>query len=194
MQKQSHAEGWLQNTNLFSRRSFLKGGALAVGAVAGSSVLTGCSSSEIPAGFKALKPLEINLYEKLMKVCLPTDGTNFVSPKVVSVIQNIDHLYSLIAPSIRSDLKAAASLFEYGATVIGFHLKPFSQLSDEEAKTYIDKWQAGATIQRGIAATLKKLIYLSYWREEATWAPLSYDGPVSVKWGLVPQGNSPLPE
>lgn len=192
--KQSRQEDWLNNTNLFSRRSFLKSSALVAGSIAGSSALTGCSSSEVVTGLKVMTPMEKTVFEKLISVCLPTQGSILVSPQTVPIIANIDHLYALVDPKIRSDLKAAASLFEYGSTVIGFHLKPFSKLSDDDAKAYIEKWQVGATIQRGIATALKKLVYSSYWREDATWPPLDYDGPVSVKWGLAPQGNSPLPE
>lgn len=192
--KQSQQEDWLKNSNLFSRRSFLKSSAILAGSVAGSSALTGCSANEVVPGLKVLTPMEKKLFEKLTQVCLPTQGSILVSPEGVPIIANIDHLYSLLDAKIRGDLKAAASLFEYGSTVIGFHFKPFTKLNNEEAIAYIEKWQTGATIQRGISTALKKLVYSSYWREDATWPPLSYDGPVSDKWGLVPQGNSPLPE
>jgi len=189
-ESQPRQEGW----SLFSRRRFLKASALTLGTVSGSAALTGCSASEVAPGLKSLTPMEKGLYEKLMAVCLPTDGSILISPNSVPVIANIDRLYGLLDPKIRGDLKAAASLFEYGATLIGFHFKRFSQLTNEEAIAYIERWQAGAAVQRGIATALKKLVYSSYWREDATWVPLNYDGPVSDKWGLASLGNAPLPE
>ena len=111
----------------------------------------------------------------------------------VPVIANLDHLFSVMDPKVRSDLGTVVDLFEHASLVTGWHFSRFSRLSSEEAVAYIDAWQSGHPIQQGIITVLKKLVYASYWREEVTWKPLEFDGPVSVKWGLASLGEAPLP-
>jgi len=176
-----------------NRRAFLKAGL--VTAIGTSTLLTmGCSSeAPLDPGLKVLTPSQQALFARLVDVLLPTQGTAMADTRSVPVLANVDHLLAGLEPKVREDLGAAMMLFEYGSLVLGGHFSRFTRLDDADAIAYIEDWQHGNTIQRGVAATLKRLVYASYWRDEKTWAPVDYDGPVTVRWGLPSLGNAPLP-
>lgn len=176
-----------------NRRAFLKAGL--VTAIGTSTLLTMGCSSEAPfdSGLKVLTPSQQALFARLVDVLLPTQGTAMADTRSVPVLANVDHLLAGLEPKVREDLGAAMMLFEYGSLVLGGHFSRFTRLDDADAIAYIEDWQHGNTIQRGVAATLKRLVYASYWRDEKTWAPVDYDGPVTVRWGLPSLGNAPLP-
>ena len=176
-----------------NRRAFLKAG---VGlAVAGTAVLTFGCSSEVPVDptLSGLSPSQQVLFQRLISVLLPTTGTAMTAVDQIPVLRNIDHLFSGLHPKVSEDLQGATTLFEYGSVVLGGHFSRFTKLGDDEARAYIEDWQNGNSIQRGVITTLKKMVYASYWRDEKTWVPVDYDGPVSVRWGLPSLGNAPLP-
>ena len=176
-----------------NRRAFLKAGL--VTAIGTSTLLTmGCSSeAPLDPGLKVFTPSQQALFARLVDVLLPTQGTAMADTRSVPVLANVDHLLAGLEPKVREDLGAAMMLFEYGSLVLGGHFSRFTRLDDADAIAYIEDWQHGNTIQRGVAATLKRLVYASYWRDEKTWAPVDYDGPVTVRWGLPSLGNAPLP-
>ncbi len=176
-----------------NRRAFLKAGLGA--AVTVSSVLTlGCSSeAPVDSALKALSPSQQQLFQRFIAVLLPTQGTSLVPTESIPVLANIDHLFAGLDAKVLSDLSGATTLFEYGSVLLGGHFSRFTKLDDAGAIAYIDSWQNGNSIQRGIVTTLKKMVYASYWRDEKTWASVDYDGPVSERWGLPSLGNAPLP-
>ena len=176
-----------------SRRAFLKAGAGV--AIATSSLLTfGCSSeAPVDASLQALSTSQQVLFSRLIQLLLPTQGTAMAAVDTIPVLPNINHLFASIDPKVREDLAGATTLFEYGSVVLGGHFSRFTRLDDKAALEYLEDWQNGNSIQRGIVTTLKKLVYASYWRDEKTWAAVDYDGPVSVRWGLPSLGNAPLP-
>ena len=176
-----------------NRRAFLKTG-LGV-AVAASSVLTLGCSSEVPVdpALKALSASQQALFQRLTHILLPTKGTTLASVDSVPVLANIDQLFAGLDAKVLGDLEGATLLFERGSLLLGGHFSRFTRLDDADALAYIESWQSGNSLQRGIVTTLKKMIYASYWRDEKTWAPVDYDGPVSDRWGLPSLGNAPLP-
>ena len=109
------------------------------------------------------------------------------------MLENVNHLLGFVPSDLRADLSAGIALFNYGAIVLGLHFASFLSLDEEAATRYVNEWQNGNEIQRGLMAGLKKLIYTAYWRDPRTWAPVEFDGPVSDKWGLDSLGNAPMP-
>lgn len=177
----------------YSRRTFLKGG-MAVAMATSVSLTLGCSSeTALHPELTALSASQQSLFQRLIQILLPTAGTPFASAEKVPVLANINHLFDGLDPKVREDLGGALGLFEYGSLVLGGHFTRFTRLNDADAVAYIESWQSGNDIQRGIVTTLKKLVYASYWRDESTWAAVDYDGPVSVRWGIPSLGNAPLP-
>ena len=81
----------------------------------------------------------------------------------------------------------------YEISGLGWHFSSFIKLDQASAVGYVDRWQSGNELQRGVMTALKKLVYTAYWRDERTWAAVSFDGPVSDKWGLKNLGNAPMP-
>lgn len=177
----------------YSRRVFLRGSLML--ATATTAALTfGCSSEPaLQPELTALSPSRQAVFQQLIQVLLPTAGTPFMPVAKVPVLGNVHHLFASLDEKIQGDLGGAIDLFEYGALMLGGHFSRFSRLSAADAVAYIDSWQNGISLQRGIVSTLKRLVYAAYWRDETTWAAVDYDGPVSVRWGLPALGNAPLP-
>lgn len=177
----------------YNRRAFLKGG-MAVALGTGVALTLGCSNEPpLDAALATLTPSQQILFDRLSKVLLPTADTRFAALEQTPVLANIDKLFGQLDAGVRDDLGGAIALFEYGALVMGGHFSRFTRLNDADAIAYIDQWQNGHSLQRGIVTTLKKLVYASYWREQSTWEAVDYDGPVSDRWGLPALGNAPLP-
>ena len=160
------------------------------------SLVSSCSrhpAGELEPG-KALSSEQVAFFTHFAGILLPTEGTSMTPLNEVPVIENLDHLFESMDPKVRSDLGMVVGLFEHAPLVTGWHFSRFSRLPEAEAVAYIDAWQSGHPIQQGIITVLKKLVYASYWRDDSTWKPLEFDGPVSVKWGLPSLGEAPLPE
>lgn len=176
-----------------NRRAFLKAG-LGVAVAATSLMTLGCSSeAPVNAALKTLSASQQALFQRMIQILLPTKGTSLAPADSVPVLANIDHLFSGLDAKVLGDLEGATMLFEHGSLLLGGHFSRFTRLDDADALAYIESWQNGNSLQRGIVTTLKKMVYASYWRDEKTWAPVDYDGPVTERWGLPSLGNAPLP-
>lgn len=172
-----------------SRRAFLTGAASAA-----ALALAACSPAQPPPGeFKHLASDEHRLFVKLLPVFLPVEGTGLVAPMAVPTLANIDGFFGRFPPKLRGDLGLGLKLFDYGALVIGWHFRRFISLDADAARAYCARWESGNTVQRGVFGALKQIIYVSYWREPATWPPIGYEGPVTARYGLPRLGNAPLP-
>lgn len=172
------------------RRTFLHGTLLLSGA-ASSGLLSGCQPAAISDS--ATAPMLIQVLQRLKPLALP-DVAPLISIQTIDINKNLAGLFSLMDVQILKDLDMAASLFEYGSTILGWHFAKFTSLDDPQALDYVERWQNGVSMQRGIVTVFKKLLYASYWRDPTTWAPVGFDGPVADKWGLPSLGNTPLPE
>lgn len=170
------------------RRTFLRGTLLLAGA-ASAGLVTGCQPNVAPGS----APMLWQVLRHMQPLVLP-DVAPLISAGQIEIEKNVDALLTLMDADILKDLDMAAALFDYGASVLGWHFARFSSLNDEEAIAYIERWQNGVPLQRGVVTVFKKLLYASYWRDPATWVPLGFDGPVSERWGLPSLGNAPFPE
>lgn len=172
-----------------SRRSFIKTG-VAVGVGLTTLTTLGCSAPS-SSDFNISKE-DSDVLAKLIAVMLP-DTQGFFPAKDIPMLENISHLLGLLPAEIQEDLSTAIQLFQYGSLILGWHLSRFTQLGEAEAVDYVNAWQSGNQLQRGIVSAFKKLVYTAYWQDERTWSAVSFDGPVSDKWGLEKLGNAPLP-
>jgi len=183
-----------------TRRSILKLGALVTGtallAVSGGLAWFGSSRIELPglpASITTMTQEQYHLFYALLKVLFPVDGSDLPEPEELGVIEDIDRMIALLPKHIQSDLSLATTLFNKGAVIVGFNLKPFTDLNQAEAEAYFSSWHRGTAIQRGIATALKKLAYVSYWRNSRTWEAIDYDGPVTKRYSIPSLGISPAP-
>ena len=178
-----------------NRRSFLKAGILLGAGISTGLSLGGCSSpvGTLPDGIQILSAKHIPMFEKLISVLLPVEGSILTPPDTVPVIANIDAMLGVMHASTREDVLVLFDLFEY-SSIFSTQLSRFSQLDNEDARIHIEACQSSSLfIQRAVVTAMKKFIYIGYWRDEETWAPIEFDGPVSKQWNLPSLGNAPLP-
>jgi hypothetical protein len=181
-----------------SRRKFLK---TALWGAAGAAAVLGGGFAWLrrspvdklpaPAHLQHLSASEYHLFQHAITVLLPTDGTPLTPADQVPIIDNIDHLLGLLDPVIRKDLGAGLGLFD-NAAVLSYGRR-FVDLEQADAIRFFDNWSKGNTIQRTLSSVVKQFVYVSYWRDPATWGPIRFDGPVSDRWGIPSLGNTPLP-
>lgn len=183
-----------------SRRRFLKTGLLV--AAGGVAVLGGTfawlarspkDAQPKPAGIHALSDREYHLFAAICAAALPgEDNTENLLPWMqVPVLAHIDELIADVPAHARGDVGKALQLFDYAPVLA--HGKRFTDLSVADARAMLVAWNQGGEIKRAVSNLVRKLAYIGYWRESATWAPIDYEGPVMVKWGLQRLGNAPLP-
>lgn len=184
-----------------SRRRFLKWGlwgTAGVLAVAGGafSFLRRSARDDLPlpAGISSLSRQEYQLFLRLAQALLPVAGhTGFPAVEKLPTLQNIDRLLAGMTPSVRKDFGMGLSLLDNAAVLK--HGKRLVDLDDEGVRSYMTSWiSSGVFVQRALAYAASKIVYTGYFQDSASWAALEYDGPVSRRWGIPMQGNSPLPE
>jgi hypothetical protein len=147
-----------------------------------------------PEHLQHLSASEYHLFKRAIEVLLPTDGTTLTPVEQIPVIDYIDQLMGLVDPVIREELGIGLTLFDNAAVIVGLHGRRFVDLSTADAVRYFDNWSRGNTVQRTLATVVKKFVYVSYWRDPATWPPIQFDGPVSDRWGIPSLGNTPIPD
>lgn len=179
------------------RRDFLKFGGVAAGlagAVATGLLSPGQAFAAMPAGIRFMGETEYAVFQRLTAVMLPVDGSQLLPIKDVPVLQTLDAaLLATMEPHILQGLKGGIAYFNDGP--LAAYGKRFVDLSDADAARFLDAWADSRELpQRALAVGLKKLVGLAYFANPPTWAALGYDGPVSERWGLKPQGNAPMPK
>jgi hypothetical protein len=174
-----------------SRRTFTK-----LGLLTGASalVLPACSNGAAkPGGAVVLKAEERELLERFAEVYVPTEGTSLKPLSKVPVVDNIEHAFSLMDADVLEQVRIGLKLFNYGSILIGLHFTRFVHLSAEQRVEYIQKWEGGREIQRGISTVLKKLMCYGYWQDIGAGRAIGYQGPVSEAGGIPSLGNAPMP-
>lgn len=145
-----------------------------------------------PGWADGLSRQEYHLFDRARLVLLPTAGTGLIANDQVPVVENVQRTLAFMDPASRKDVAMALALFDNAAVLR--HGQRFVDLSDVRARAYFEHWGAASAVQRTVASVIKQLVYTSYWRDQSTWPPIEYDGPVSDRWGLAYLGNAPLPD
>lgn len=185
-----------------SRRRFLRWTLL--GAAAGATLLGGGlallarsprDAEPLPAGITSLTSSEYRLFHAVCVANLPDEHnarglTAWVS---LPVLQNIDGLIADAPTHLRGDISAALALLDHLPILDGFHGRRFVDLEPDVARAYLRACGNGGEIARAISNLARRLAFVAYWQEPATWPPVGYDGPVSARWGLPRLGNAPMP-
>ena len=166
------------------------------------TVLTGASVLVLPAcRDEALAPPnpvsltndERELLERFAEAFLPTDGSSLKPRSEVPVVDNIEHAFGLMDRPTLDQVRVGLKLFDYGSVLIGLHFARFVHLSVEQRIVYIERWEEGIEIQRGISTLLKKLVSYGYWKDVEAGRAIGYQGPVSDAGGIASLGNAPMP-
>ncbi|MFZ5722803.1 MAG: twin-arginine translocation signal domain-containing protein [Pseudomonadota bacterium] len=182
------------------RRRFLKAAlwAAAAGAVALGGGFAWLSRSRKdaqpkPDGIGALDDAEYHLFAAVAAASLPAPGNaaGLLPWNALPILANVDHLIAGVPTHARGDVAAALKLLDY--STVPTHGRRFVDLSVDEARAVLLAWNRGGEVKRAVSNLVRKLVYVAYWRESATWSAIDFDGPVTVKWGLPKLGNAPLP-
>jgi hypothetical protein len=181
-----------------TRRDVLKL-SVAAGAVgAAASLLPACKpvvdKSGYPYPLETVSDLEFAVLTKAADVVLPPPGMGLPDHHDLPIVRNVDHQLSVWPAPIRKQIGDGLTLFEYGAILIGWHLKPFTRLDPDRARDYLVHWRTGHRVQKALYGVITRLLLGAYWQEEATWAPVGYGGPVYLRVRIRSLGNAPLPE
>ncbi|RMF15948.1 MAG: hypothetical protein D6761_07005 [Candidatus Dadabacteria bacterium] len=175
-----------------TRRAVIAGGAAATATLS----LPACTSGS--KGDSAKLPHigdDLAVVEQIVDTLLAIDeGSPFVPIEKTDTMANIDRLFATLPDHVRSDLSKGLTLFNLAAIVLGWYFRPFTALDRADRIAYARRWETGNKTQQGLLFALKQIVYVSYWREEITWGPIQYDGPVTRRLGIARQGLTPLPE
>ncbi|MGB5697589.1 MAG: hypothetical protein WBM46_18190 [Polyangiales bacterium] len=173
------------------RRTFTK---LSLLSGAGVMVLPACTGEPTTSGGAVtLTAKERDLLERFAEVFLPTDGTALKPRGEVPVVDNIQHAFTLMDAPTLEQVRIGLKLFDYGAILIGLHFARFVHLSAERRLDYIQRWEGGIEMQRGVVGVLKKLICFGYWQDIEAGRAIGYQGPVSEAAGVRSLGNARMP-
>lgn len=180
------------NNIMISRRDLIKTASIVAAAFSILPSLNAFSAEQTDDA--RMTDLERKVFDKLLKIALPTDGSLLIDPATLPVLQTLENALLVgMAPHIRQGLRGGIGYFNDGA-VKDFGAT-FLKLSDEDAIRFCDRWAASnSPPERALSMGLKKLTVLAYWAIPDTWGPLGYGGPVSDKWKLPSLGNAPEPK
>jgi hypothetical protein len=173
------------------RRRFLQAAAAAIATF--SVGMNPLMAAPAPA-FKFMSADEAQVFQRLLDVMLPTQGSKLVPTSQIPVLATLDAaLLATMAPHILGGLKQGLAYFNEGPrAAFG---KPFVALDDADAARFCDQWADGREVpQRALAMGLKKLVALSYFANPPTWVPLGYPGPFTRRSGIPMKGNAPRPK
>lgn len=183
-----------------SRRRFLKTGLLvaggAVAVLGGTFAWLSRSPKDAqpkPAGIPALTDAEYHLFAAVAAASLPARGNpqGLLDWTALPVLANVGHMIAGVPAHARGDVGAALKLLDYSTVLT--HGRRFADLSADDARAVLADWNRAGEMKRAVSNLVRKLVYVAYWRESATWSAIEFDGPVTAKWGLEKLGNAPLP-
>ena len=182
-----------------TRRRFLKWGLVGSAGVAAAAAggfallrLSPLDDRPKPDWADGLSRQEYHLFDRARVALLPTVGTDLTPSDQVPVVRNVQGILGFMDAATRKDVATGLTLFDNAA--VFFHGKRFVDLDEATARDYFDAWSRGNVVQRTLGTVIKQLTYTSYWRDESTWGPVEFDGPVSDRWGIAYLGNAPLPD
>lgn len=164
--------------NDLDRRSFLRttaGGTLAI-----------AIASMLPAGCTRDFPQALNDGHKLLSLTDREYATARAAAEAMlvgvpvtpaSVAQAIDRELQAVGEPIRSDMKTVFGLIEH-ATILGFHARPFTALSAEQRRSYLETWaQSRFDIRRGAYQALKSFVVYFAYIQDVTRPMTHFPGP-----------------
>jgi hypothetical protein len=177
----------LQAIRGLNRRHFLQ-----AAAALGAAGTLGTVSASTPS-MKFVGETEARVFQKLLEVMLPVEGSPLLPPAQVPVLQTLDAaLLGTMEPHILQGLKGGIAYWNDGPKAqFG---RTFVDLGTADATRFCDLWANGSEVpQRALSMGLKKLVSLAYFANPPTWGPLGYGGPTTRARKIPSLGNAPLP-
>ncbi len=128
-------------------------------------------------------PKTRNILLAIAEIAMPRSDEFYlaVEDKLVDFVE--DATYHL-TPLLRRLFPLGVYLFEYLAILSSFSFKPFTRLSINRKKLYLDSWvHSRLYFKRELIKGIKGLVLFGYYSQPEVWDHLEYD-PASYLEGL----------
>jgi hypothetical protein len=102
----------------------------------------------------------------------------------------VDAYLTTLPSSLRLEIHALLVAVEHG-TVAGLHAFRFTRLTPPQALEFLEGLQAAGRYPRLLYRSLRDLVFLAYYQQDAGWPALGYGGPL-VSPGLRPDTYAAL--
>ena len=123
----------------------------------------------------------------IITTILPPDAPT--EPEAIAEhVRFIDGFLDGIDPAAAQQFGALIYLVEHLTLPFGPHLRRSSRLSDDDRIAYMRSWQEnGQGMIRLGFRSLKTLVFMSYYRDTASWKAIGYAGPTAWNFEGPPQ-------
>lgn len=161
-----------------TRRTFLKGLALAATAASAGTAMSGCGGyPEVPVGLKFLDEKGYAVISTFADRIIPRGGPYDLGALDAGVVEFFDEFAATDYPEAQKDFKSVITLLEHGAPMLDFKFKRFTQMTTDERDEYLRGWESGKLVLlRGAFVGLKKLCFMGFYTNEKVWPHIGYDG------------------
>jgi hypothetical protein len=164
-----------------TRRRVLQGAVGVAGVLAGSATGLVALRGWAPAvaGLRCLSRFEYRTVARLATALFPEGGAFAIGASRFDLAKRFDQYLADEPDDVRSELKTALLLFEYGPVLFERRLVTFSHLDDAARLAHFDAW-AGSTslVRRKVALGLRKFLSLVFYDEPEVWPSIGYGGPI----------------
>ena len=176
------------------RRRFLK-----IGLLAGAAGATGMAIDHL-AGGNARVGLFVTARERrILQALLPRllvgDAPGMPDPADVGALEFLDHFLGTADADTQADLHQLLAAVEHLAPASGISIRPFTKMSRRDQERYL-AWLETSSVAtfRTVAAAVKSLASMAYYRDARTWEPIGYPGPMVQPGYDVYGGRQPPPQ
>ncbi|MBN1881594.1 MAG: gluconate 2-dehydrogenase subunit 3 family protein [Deltaproteobacteria bacterium] len=163
-----------------TRRTFLRGFALAASALAVGTGATGCAGyPEVPSGLKFLDEKGFAVMSAFADRIIPSGGSYEIGAAETRVVEFFDEFAATDYPEAQKDFKSVITLLEHGPLFMQFSAKRFTEMTPDEQDKYLEKWEtSNSVLLRGAFVGIKKLCMMGFYTNELVWPHIGYDGPL----------------
>lgn len=96
----------------------------------------------------------------------------------IDLAASIDRVLSGVRKQLKDEFKLLLYIVEYGPPLLGLRFKFLSQMTAEERKDYLARWECSRlAIKRMGFQALKRSALAAYYGAEESWARIHYRGP-----------------
>jgi hypothetical protein len=167
-----------------SRRRFFRlgiAGSIVLGA--GGVLAWQTSGYEVPASvarrLRHLSAKELRIVEAVAERIVRSDDDAFPSAAEVEVALQVDAILDSLHPADRRELLGLLHLLEHALPPWSGTFGRFTRLDGSARDAVLESMRSGSSqLMRGAFEGLKSLVVLAYFRDERTWGPIGYDGPL----------------
>jgi hypothetical protein len=166
----------------FTRRGFLRAGALATTALIGAGAFAGCTSFRRDEHADGEQPDVLSRRELAIlaaladRVIVAADGAP--TAREARTARRIDRELAFNDGTLVADVRAALTMIEYGP-LLDLHPHRFTGLDPAAQDAYLQACaDSGWTLRRNAFGGLRFLCLFFYYTDDRTWRAVGYGGPM----------------